>query len=97
MLINVIKEGDVISVRLSTGEELLCTLVKDAYEKSEKIEVSTPMVVARAPDGNMGLIPFMITSASDKVTLSSTHVMSFAKTDENIAKVYLEQTSNILR
>jgi Na+-translocating ferredoxin:NAD+ oxidoreductase RnfG subunit len=97
MLINIIKEGDVISVRLSTGEEVLCTLVKDAYEKSEKLEVSTPMVVARAPDGNMGLIPFMITAAADKITLSSKHVMSFAKTDDNIAKVYLEQTSNILR
>lgn len=96
MLVNVIKEGDVVTVRLSTGEELIGTLVKDKFETDNEIVVSKPMVVGRGPDGNMGLIPFMMTSAAEKFTLRSTHVMGFAKTEESIAKLYSEQTSSIV-
>lgn len=94
MLLDITKQGDVISIRLSTGEEMLGTLVKEA---AGNLEVSKPMIVARSPDGNMGLIPFMVTTNSEKYTLSLTHVMAYAKTQDEIAKLYSEQTSSILR
>jgi len=94
MLLDITKQGDVVSVRLSTGEEMLGTLVKD---NTTSLELSKPMIVARTPDGNMGLIPFMVTTNSEKYTISTAHILAYAKTQEEIAKLYSEQTSSILR
>ena len=93
MLLDITKQGDVVSVRLSTGEEMLGTLVTDT---GSSLELSKPLIVARSPDGNMGLIPFMVTTNSEKYTISLSHILAYAKTQDEIAKLYTEQTSSIL-
>ena len=96
MLIDIMKSGDTVSLRLLTGEELVGTLVVDEYETKGFVEVEKPMIIGRAPDGGFGLMPFMITTNATKAKLSSTHIMAMAKTSSEIAKSYIEQVSNII-
>lgn len=95
MLIEVIKTGDTVSVRLSTGEELVARLKTDELFGQGFIEVERPLIVARGPEG-FGLIPYMLTGSSEKVKISSAHVMSMVKTNEEITKGYSNQVSDIL-
>lgn len=96
MLLEVIKKGDVVSIRLSTGEELVGTLLVDEGISTKEVEIDKPMIIGRTPDGGFGLMPFMITTNSTKIKVSAAHVMAMAKTSDEIAKTYTQQVSEII-
>ena len=93
MLLEVIKPGEVVSCRLSTGEELVGTLKS---ESAESVELSKPLIVGRSENG-FGLMPYMMTvSPESMVKISLEHIMTLAKTNEEITKGYQKQTSDII-
>ena len=96
MLVEVIKKGDVVSLRLSTGEELVGMLSVDELDSKGFVEIEKPMIIGRTPDGGFGLMPFMITTNSTKTTLTKTHIMAMLKTSDDIAKTYTQQVSDII-
>lgn len=87
------KEGDVVSIKLSSGEEMVANLVK---EDSNTLTVSKPLMLV-ASEGGMGLAPYMFTvSPETKIAIRLNNVITVVKTAEDAAKMYTQQTSGIV-
>ena len=93
MLINKgVTEGEVITLKLTSGEEIVAKLVEDgaAYYK-----LSRPMVIGMGQQGP-GLMPYLFTVHPDKeIKLAKGTVTVAEATDEVFAKQFLETTSGI--
>jgi len=88
-----IKKGEVVSIRLITGEEVIGTLEE---EKDTGVKVSKPMTVSMNQQG-YGLMPFMLTVDPDQSHfIQSSHVMSMVKTNEGTEKAYVQSTTNLI-
>lgn len=85
--------GDVLSIKLSSGEEMVCRLEK----KGEKtLTVKKPMMLVAGPDG-AGLAPFMFTvdqNASFKIQLNN--VIVVVKTAKDAADMYTQAATGIV-
>ena len=94
MLIEVIKVNEVVSCRLTTVEELVARLKKDIRDDGY-VELDTPLIVGRSAEG-FGLMPYMMTvNPESTVTIKMEHILSMAKTNDEISKGYTNQTSKI--
>jgi hypothetical protein len=86
------KEGDVVSIKLSSGEEMIANLVK---ESPDTITITKPLMLVAGEKG-MGLAPYMFTISLDsKIELRLNNVICIVKTAEDAAKMYTSQTSGI--
>lgn len=87
-----IKDGDIVSFKLSSGEEIVARL-KSQDDKSYTL--LKPMVLIMQQQG-MGLAPFMFSVSPDaKFILQNGSISCVAKTEDEIAKQYTASTSNI--
>lgn len=87
-----VTEGEVITLKLTSGEELVAKLVEDgaAYYK-----LSKPMVIGMGKQGP-GLMPYLFTVNPNKdVRILKGTVVVAEATDEEFAKQFLESTSGI--
>lgn len=85
-------EGEVITFKLTSGEELVAKLVEDG---SVYYKLSRPMVIGMGQQGP-GLMPYLFTVHPDKeVKLLKSTVTVAEATDAAFAKQFLEQTSGI--
>jgi len=86
-----IKENDIVSIKLVTGEEVIA-----CYKEltDEHIVVTRPATIAANQQG-MGIIPWMMTARPETLRLNRNSVIAFALTDETIAKSYTEATTSI--
>jgi hypothetical protein len=93
MLINKgVAEGEVITLKLTSGEEIVAKLVEDGpiYYK-----LSRPMVIAMGAKGP-GLMPYLFTvNPNTDVKLFKTTVTVAEATDGDFAKQFLESTTGI--
>jgi len=86
------KNGDTISLKLSSGEEIVARLDE---ETSTKFVLIKPMVLIMQQQG-LGLAPFMFGVSPDaKFELQAHAVSCMAATETEIAKQYTASTSNI--
>jgi hypothetical protein len=86
------KEGDTVSLKLSSGEEIVARLEK---ETETAFTVKKPMVLIAQAEG-LGLAPFMFSVSPDaKFNLQATSVSCVAKTQDEISKQYTATTSGI--
>ena len=80
------KIGDVVSLKLSSGEEILGRLES---EDTNNYTLKKPMVL-------IGLAPFMFSVSPDgKFVMKANAVSCVAKTESEISKQYMAQTSGI--
>jgi len=87
------KEGDTVSLKLSSGEEIVARLEK---ETETAFTVKKPMVLIAQAEG-LGLAPFMFSVSPDaKFNLQATSVSCVAKTQDEISKQYTATTSGIV-
>ena len=94
MLIEVIKVNEVVSCRLTTGEELVARLKKDKRDDGY-VELDTPLIVGRSAEG-FGLMPYMMTvNPESTVTIKMEHNLSMAKPNDEKRKGYTNQKSKI--
>lgn len=86
-----IKEGSIISLKLTSGEELIAR-----FESGDEthIVVSKPSVLAQGPQG-LGMVPWIVSAQSEKITLNKSSIIAQTSTDEEIAKSYIQATSSI--
>ena len=85
-------EGEVITLKLTSGEEIVAKLVEDGpvYYK-----LNRPMVIGMGQKGP-GLMPYLFTVSPDKdVKLQKSTVTVAEPTDEAFAKQFLESTTGI--
>jgi hypothetical protein len=86
------KVGDVVSLKLSSGEEIVARLEE---ETTTKFTLKKPMVLIMQQQG-LGLAPYMYSVSPDaKFDILATTVSCVAKTEPEIAKQYTASTSNI--
>lgn len=86
------KEGDTVSFKLASGEEIVARLEK---EEAKYFTVRKPMVLIAQAEG-LGLAPFMFSVSPDaKFNITASSVACVAKTQDDIAKQYTTQTSGI--
>lgn len=86
------KNGDTVSIKLTSGEELVARLDE---ETNEQIALHKPLMVAATQQG-LGLAPFMFTvSPETKVKLNKANVLCVVKTDEQMASQYIQSTTGI--
>lgn len=86
------KDGDVVSIKLTSGEEMIATLVQ---ETANEVVVSRPRMLVAGEKGMM-LAPYMFTVNPDaKYSLKASGIICVCKTEETTAKSYSTQTSGI--
>lgn len=86
------KEGDTISLKLSSGEEVIARL---ETENDEEVTLNKPMMLVVQQQG-MGLAPFMFSVTPDtKIKMSKSNVLCIAKTAKDISDQYTQQTTGI--
>lgn len=86
------KEGDTVSMKLTSGEEVIAKLEK---EDTNGVTVSKPLMVAATQQG-LGLAPFMFTIGQEsKINLNTSNVLCIVKTDDEMAKQYISNTTGI--
>jgi hypothetical protein len=86
------KNGDTISLKLSSGEEILGRLDS---ETDQNITLHKPMVLI-AQEKGLGLAPFMFSvSPTGKFVMKTSSVLCVAKTEDDISKQYTTQTTGI--
>lgn len=87
------KKGDTISLKLTSGEEMVANLVE---ENDTEIVLSKPMVIVAAQQG-LALSPFMFSANPDsKVKINQANVLCVLKTVDELGKQYTQQTTGIV-
>jgi len=86
------KVGDVVSMKLTTGEEVVGKLEDDT---SDSVTISRPLVLAAGPQG-MSLAPYLIT-ANDvgSIVYKRQHVVAIAASAKEMSNNYLQATTGI--
>ncbi len=87
-----VTEGEVVTFKLTSGEELVAKLVEDGplYYK-----LSRPMVIGMSPQGP-ALMPYLFTVNPDKdVKLLKAVVAMAEATDKMFADQFIQQTTGI--
>tara|TARA_E500000081_G_scaffold95009_1_gene96122 strand:+ start:1042 stop:1329 length:288 start_codon:yes stop_codon:yes gene_type:complete len=85
--------GDVVSLKLSTGEEIIGRLEE---ETDTGLNIKKPMAIVMGQQG-LALAPYMFSTINDQVmTFKNTNVMTVGITLEEISKQYVEQTTGIV-
>ena len=86
------KATDTITIRTTAGEELLARFIE---ENDKVITIEKPMAVMVTQQG-LGLGPFTFTiNPEAKIKLNKNTIVFVHKTDGEMAKQYVSNTSNI--
>jgi hypothetical protein len=93
MLINRgIKEGEVITLKLTSGEEIIARFVEDT---AHGYKISKPTSITVTPQG-LGLVPFAFTvSPNDDIVIKEHAVIMMTATEKQFADQYLQGTTGI--
>jgi hypothetical protein len=84
--------GEVVTLRLTTGEEIICKLVEDT---ATNVLISKPMVLSMGQQG-LGMMPFIFTVHPDKnIKLAKASVVMMEATDKQFADQYIQSTTGI--
>jgi len=85
--------NDVITLKLTSGDELIARF---ADQTVETITVSKVMTFMMGPQG-LGLVPFIFSATeTDKIMLPLSSVLVVLKTDKSVATQYQKQTSSLV-
>ena len=84
--------GEVITIKLTSGEELVAKLVEDQVMH---YKLAHPMVIAMSPKGP-ALMPYLFTvDPSKQVRIAKSVVTVAEATDKQFADQFLQQTTGI--
>jgi hypothetical protein len=87
-----VSEGEVITFKLTSGEELIGKLIEDG---PLFYKIHRPMVVGMGPNGP-ALMPYLFTVNPDKeVKISKSVVAVSEATDKNFADQFIQATTGI--
>ena len=86
------QEGDIVSFKLSNGDEIVARIVST---DNDSYEITKPCTVMPGPQG-MGLIQSLFTADSDiNVRLQKNHVIMHAPSIDQMQKHYIKTTTGI--
>lgn len=85
------KQDDVLTLKLSSGEELVGRLVE---ETDTRLVIKKPMMIVMGQQG-IGLAPFVFTSQPETISLDKSKVMCWMKSDKEFSNQYITNTTGI--
>ena len=86
------KTNDTVTIKLSSGEELVGRFVK---ENNETLTVKKPLAIMATQQG-LGLGPYAFTVNQDsEINLNKAVIVFVAKTETEMAKQYVTSTTGI--
>ncbi len=86
------KMNDVISIKLSSGEEMIARAEK---ETKDELTVVKPYILIAAENG-MALAPYMFTVETDaKIKLKINNVICIVKSAKDASDMYVKQSTGI--
>lgn len=86
-----ISQGEVISIKLSNGDELIGRLES---ESTEEIKVERPLAVTIGPQG-LGMMPWVFLGARDVHSIKKIHIYSMMPSKKEAADQYMQGTTGI--
>ena len=87
-----INEGDTVSIKFTSGEEIIARFVSD---DGAVVNIQRPMALVNLASG-IGLGPFMFTVPQHgEFKIVKNNVVTWAKTEVNMAKKYGEGTTGL--
>jgi hypothetical protein len=87
-----VSKGEVITIKMTTGEELLATLEE---ETPTGYKITRPMVLSAGPKG-IGMMPYIFTVHPDKkIELLKHAVTTVVATEQDFANQYIQSTTGI--
>ena len=96
LVISNFKKGDIITAKLSTGEEIVARF--ESFNMDE-LKVIKPTVLTLNPqNGQAMLIPWLMsidTASSDPVTIKKEHIVTTNKPNKSLADAYIQSTTGI--
>lgn len=87
-----LKAGDVVSIKLLTGEEIIARFESD---ESDTVIVSKPATLATNPQGGLGIMPWMISSNPEQIHINKTAIIAKSPTDKELADQFIQTTTGI--
>jgi hypothetical protein len=85
-------EGEVVTLKLTSGEEIVAKLVEDG---PLHYKLKNPQVIGMGPKGP-GLMPYLFTvNPNTEIKLQKSTVTVAEATDEQFAKQFIESTTGI--
>ena len=87
-----VSAGEVITLKLTSGEELVARLVEEGHDF---YKLSKPSVIGMSPKGP-ALMPYLFTVSPDKdIKLGKSAVAVVAASDKEFANQYMQGTTGI--
>lgn len=87
-----LKNGDVVSMKLSSGEEIISKLEE---ESPDFYKISKPLMVAATQQG-LGLAPYMFTvDPESMIKINKTSIICTVPTEKDMANQYIQNTTGI--
>lgn len=88
-----LKPNEVVTLKLNSGEEVVARL---KHVEDDSYTLIKPMTFLMGPQG-LGLVPFVFSAPQDAdVVLTKFCVNVMIKTDDSVAKQYLQQTTGLV-
>ena len=88
-----LQEGDIITIKLMSGEEVLARLIEIT---DEAIKIAKPRAVVNIPNKGIGLGPFVFTVPQNSdIEIYKRNVVCFTETKDGMARQYREGTSGL--
>lgn len=92
MLLNkFIASGDVVSLKLVNGDEIIARLES---ETTDEIKINRPLAITVSQTG-LGMMPWLFLGDSDNVTLKKSHVFVMMASKKDAADQYVQGTTGI--
>lgn len=94
LIINVTKPGDIVSLKLTSNDEVIGKLVSD---DNGTIVLNKPVVLAMAQSGPT-MVPYMLTAEPTvhEFTFKEQHVVHCVPTAKTLASQYIQGTTGIV-
>ena len=91
------KANDVLTIKLTTGEEVIGYYVT---HDSSGMTLKRPVVPVPTGDGKVGLAPYIMSSdylhtGSGEIDFNDVSIVTVVKTNKQFADVYVQQVSGI--
>ncbi len=86
-----IAEGDVVSIKLINGDEIIARLDKD---DQNGITITKPLAVTLGPQG-LGMIPWVFLGSKETMTLKREHIFVMIPSKKDAADQYMQGTTGI--
>jgi len=86
-----IAEGDVVSIKLINGDEIIARYEKD---DNNGITINRPLALTMS-GGGLGMIPWMFLGNKDTMTLKKEHVFVMVPSKKDAADQYIQGTTGI--